>query len=138
MQGQLIGRIVPALLNAPAGFGCEISGGGGGVLHAVFGNEPFIGSKGPGLAIQGGCLFASADESHFDALMLLFPPRSVVELIHGDRAVEVTIEAMEKIVREGCGDASGIVIGGFELRRITGLIETKQQWASSEQLSKAF
>ena len=111
---------MPSPLDAPARCSSQISGCGGRVLQAVFGDQALVGLEGPGFTGQFNALLATTHEGHFDALLRLLPHRLVGKALRINRSLQIPVEPGEQIAGEGGGHACGIVVGGFEGGGIAG------------------
>ena len=66
---------------------------------------------------------ATADQGHLNALLGLLPAGAIVKAFRLDAAVQIPVEPMEDC-SECRRDPCGVVVGGLELGRISGLIQS--------------
>ena len=121
----MIVGIMPTLLDSPAGLLGQIRCCSWAVFHAVFRDPGLFSGEVPVFTGEIDGLCCVTDQGHFNAACGALPASPVSEAARVDVALQIAVETDQQIAGEGGGDARRIVVGGFQQRRVSRLIQSQ-------------
>src|SRR6476469_5368281 len=114
MHAEVVGRIRPDVIRLPTGAASKRAKLVHGILVRIFSVDAFACRELERPADHPHSLAGATDEMHLDALELPVVDGTVLEARNVEVGAQLSIDPLEQVQVESCGDALGIVVRRLE------------------------